>query len=44
MLERAAALHRSGRLIEAEALYREVLAADAQHFDALHLLGVLRHQ
>jgi Tfp pilus assembly protein PilF len=44
VLERATALHRGGRLIDAETLYREILAADAQHFDALHLLGVLRHQ
>jgi tetratricopeptide (TPR) repeat protein len=43
-LERATALHRAGRLIEAAALYREILAADVQHFDALHLLGVVRHQ
>ncbi|MDR3733957.1 MAG: tetratricopeptide repeat protein [Acidobacteriaceae bacterium] len=36
--------HRDGRLAEAEAIYREVLAANPQHSDALHLLGVLAHQ
>jgi tetratricopeptide (TPR) repeat protein len=43
-LGRAAALHRRGQLREAEALYRAVLAASPDHFDALHLLGVLKHQ
>jgi tetratricopeptide (TPR) repeat protein len=37
-------LHQGGRLAEAEACYRRVLAADRRHFDALHLLGVCRHQ
>lgn len=36
--------HRSGRLPEAEALYRQVIAAEPQHADALHLLGVLAHE
>ena len=36
--------HRNGRFLEAERLYRKVLAADPEHFDALHLLGVLAHQ
>jgi tetratricopeptide (TPR) repeat protein len=31
-------------LHEAEALYRQVLAAAPNHFDALHLSGVLMHQ
>jgi predicted O-linked N-acetylglucosamine transferase (SPINDLY family) len=39
----AAALedHRAGRLAQAEAAYRQVLAADPNAFDALHLLGSL---
>lgn len=37
-------LHRSGRFGEAEAVYRRVLAAEPNHFDALHLLGVIAHQ
>jgi predicted O-linked N-acetylglucosamine transferase (SPINDLY family) len=32
--------HQSGRLAEAEKLYREVLAAQPRHPDALHFLGV----
>src|SRR6202034_4374025 len=42
----AAALrhHQAGHLSEAERLYRQVLAADSRHVDALHFLGVLAHQ
>ncbi|UYO46589.1 tetratricopeptide repeat protein [Rhodopseudomonas palustris] len=36
--------HQQGRLAEAEALYRQVLNADARHADAWHLLGVLALQ
>ena len=36
--------HQAGRLPEAEALYRQILQAQADHCDALHLLGVLAHQ
>src|SRR5580658_10632704 len=43
-IQEALTLHREGRLIEADALYGAVLAADPQHFDALHLRGVLNHQ
>jgi len=35
--------HRAGRWREAEAIYRQVLAADPNQFDALHLLGILAH-
>ena len=41
MIQQAAALHRTGRLKDAEALYRKILEAEPGHFDALHLLGVL---
>ena len=44
MLRRAAALHQSGQLREAETLYRGVLAVRPDQFDALHLLGVLKQQ
>ena len=37
----ALAHHQAGRLAEAEAIYRQVLAAEPRHADALHLLGVL---
>jgi len=36
--------HQSGRLQEAEALYDAVLVVDPNHFDALHLTGVVSHQ
>jgi len=39
--EQAARLHRQGRLAEAEPIYREVLRQQPDHFDALHLLGVI---
>jgi predicted O-linked N-acetylglucosamine transferase (SPINDLY family) len=43
-LARAFAHHTAGRLEQAEAAYREILAADPRHFDALHLSGVLALQ
>lgn len=33
-------LHQAGRIKEAEAIYRQIVAADPKHFDATHLLGV----
>ena len=36
--------HQSGRLAEAEAIYRRVLAAEPRQADALHMPGVLAHQ
>jgi tetratricopeptide (TPR) repeat protein len=36
--------YRSGRLGEAEALCRQIIAVQPQHADALHLLGVIAHQ
>jgi predicted O-linked N-acetylglucosamine transferase (SPINDLY family) len=36
--------HRAGRLAEAEPLYRQILATQPAHADALHLLGVIAHQ
>ena len=41
---RGFAAHRDGRLTEAERDYQAALAAEPSHVDALHLLGVLRHQ
>jgi predicted O-linked N-acetylglucosamine transferase (SPINDLY family) len=40
----ASAFHRSGRLAEAEELYRQILAADPASFIAQHMLGVLAAQ
>ena len=36
--------HQAGQLAEAEAYYRKILAIDQNHFDSLHLLGVIAHQ
>jgi predicted O-linked N-acetylglucosamine transferase (SPINDLY family) len=36
--------HQAGRLQAAEQIYRQVLEAEPNHADALHLLGVLAHQ
>ena len=43
-IQQAARLHRQGQLGEAERLYGGILEAKPDHFDALHLLGVLMHQ
>ncbi|MBL26414.1 MAG: hypothetical protein CMM50_02520, partial [Rhodospirillaceae bacterium] len=43
-LHTALAHHQAGRFDQAEALYRALLAAQPDHADALHLLGVLRLQ
>jgi protein O-GlcNAc transferase len=40
-LETARQLHRQGRLAEAERLYRQILAVQPTHPEALHLLGIL---
>ena len=36
--------HRGGRLQAAEQIYRQILAVQPDHADALHLLGVIAHQ
>ncbi|WP_175944658.1 tetratricopeptide repeat protein [Caballeronia sp. BCC1704] len=41
---RGFAAHRDGRLTEAERDYQAALAAEPSHVEALHYLGVLRHQ
>jgi len=43
-IEAAVALHRRGRLDEAERLYAGVLKLAPAHFDALHLLGLIRQK
>ena len=44
LIERGKALHRQGRLEEATGIYRQVLANEREHADALHLLGVIANQ
>jgi predicted O-linked N-acetylglucosamine transferase (SPINDLY family) len=41
---RALALHQAGRLADAEEMYRQIALAQPDHFDSLHLLGVICHQ
>jgi len=43
-LLRAVRLHEVGELAQAESLYRQVLDQQPRQPDALHLLGVIRHQ
>lgn len=43
-LNQAMGAHQSGRLADAERLYREVLAADPNQFEALHFFGLLKAQ
>ncbi len=42
--DQAIALHRAGRLDQAEAIYRRILKADPDNAEALHLLGVVAGQ
>jgi tetratricopeptide (TPR) repeat protein len=44
LLRKAVAAHQDGALAQADRLYRVVLAHDADHFDALHLIGYLSFQ
>ena len=43
-LNQGVALHRQGKLADAEHCYAEVLQRQPDHFDALHLLGVIACQ
>jgi tetratricopeptide (TPR) repeat protein len=43
-IRQAVTLHQQGQLDEAERLYTRILQDQHDHFDALHLLGVLMHQ
>jgi hypothetical protein len=42
--QQAIALHQVGALEQAELLYRQILAQEPSHADALHLLGLIRHR
>src|ERR1700722_13418068 len=43
-IETAVQHHQAGNLPQAEQLYRQILQADPQNADALHLLGVIACQ
>ncbi len=44
LLKDAVAHHRAGRLVEAEALYRQARGAEPKNFDVLHLSGLAAYQ
>jgi predicted O-linked N-acetylglucosamine transferase (SPINDLY family) len=44
LVERGLALHRQGRLEEAEAIYQEILQSRPQHLDAMQLLATIALQ
>jgi protein O-GlcNAc transferase len=44
LINSAVTFHKKGKFAEAERLYLGILAAESNHFDAQHLLGVLRYQ
>ncbi len=44
LLDGAFALHKAGRLADAENIYKQILTADPGHFDGRHLLGLILHQ
>jgi tetratricopeptide (TPR) repeat protein len=44
LLAEAFALQQAGRLAEAEQAYNQILATQPDHFDSLHLLGIVCHQ
>lgn len=44
ILANALALRRTGKLAEADSIYREILREQPEHFEALHALGIIRYQ
>ncbi len=44
LLAKALECHQAGNLASVQLLYGQILLDHPQHFDTLHLLGVLRHQ
>jgi len=44
LLDEGFRCHQRGQLVEAEKSYLEILQFDSGHVDALHLLGLVRHQ
>jgi predicted O-linked N-acetylglucosamine transferase (SPINDLY family) len=44
LLETALRLRQAGKLTDAAAIYRQILAGEPGHFEALHALGLVRYQ
>ena len=44
LLAEAFRLHQADRLADAERIYKQILVMQPEHFDCLHLLGVIFHQ
>jgi tetratricopeptide (TPR) repeat protein len=44
VFDQAARHHQTGKLREAEQLYRQILAQQPEHVEAIHYLGVIAHQ
>ncbi|MGD8424821.1 MAG: tetratricopeptide repeat protein, partial [Gammaproteobacteria bacterium] len=44
MMAEAIDLHRRGRFVEAERIYRRILQTEPNHPDALHLLGLIARE
>jgi predicted O-linked N-acetylglucosamine transferase (SPINDLY family) len=44
LLNQAIALHRANRLVEAELVYQQILKADPNQLDSIHMLGVIANQ
>ncbi|MES2038655.1 MAG: tetratricopeptide repeat protein [Pseudomonadota bacterium] len=42
LLQQALALHQTGKLLEAETIYQQILLIDARHFEALQFLGMIK--
>jgi predicted O-linked N-acetylglucosamine transferase (SPINDLY family) len=44
LFERGLLLHKQGNLFEAKKIYETIIEKEPQHFDSLHLLGVIAYQ
>jgi predicted O-linked N-acetylglucosamine transferase (SPINDLY family) len=44
IFQKATSLHTAGRILEAQGFYRQLLALEPDHAEALHMIGVALHQ